>query len=185
MAQVTTMDERPYLDESSLERFLRERLDPDVIRDKTVPDLPNRFRPDFRSQALKIIVEYDGDQHYRQAAKILKDRERDVILSNAGYRVIRIPYFVQLTGPVIRLLFGSAIADTRDFKSFPHGFIAQTVVFPADFCELGVQRFLADLTRFGCIADDIRTSLAAAVERLGDWQLVYPPSLRDDPAFRG
>ena len=34
------------------------------------------------------------------------------------------------------------------FLQVPRGFIAKTVVMPADFCELGIPRFDADLERF-------------------------------------
>jgi hypothetical protein len=83
-----------------------------------------------------------------------------------------------MTPPVILHLFGKYVTDNTSFKDYPHGFIAKEVVFPADFCELGIQRFLADLKRFSFIAADIRASLNAAVERIGDWRLVYPPSMK-------
>jgi len=52
------------------------------------------------------------------------------------------------------------------------------VVFPADFCELGVERFLADLDRFPSIRGDILKSLERAALDKGDWRLVYPSSVR-------
>jgi hypothetical protein len=169
--------EQPYLEEGSLGRFLRERLDPDILYDRAVPRIAERFRPDYRCERLRLIIEFDGNQHYQRAAHVVRDHVRDRVLEAAGYRVIRIPYFVQMTPPVIRRLFGESVTDTTSFKDYPHGFIAKEVVFPADFCELGVQRFLGDLEKFSFIAADIRASLDAAVERLGDWRLVYPPSI--------
>lgn len=174
--------EQPYLEEASLGRFLRERLDPEVQCNKAVPALAERFRPDYRSERHRLVIEFDGNQHYQRAAHVLRDRARDLVIEAAGYRVIRIPYFVQLTEPVIRQLFGNWLTDTTTFKDYPHGFIAREVVFPADFCELGIRRFLDDLDRFSFIAADIRASLEAAVERLGDWRLVYPPTMRGEPA---
>jgi hypothetical protein len=170
--------ERPYLEELSLGRFLRERLDPNIFYNEPVPGIKERFRPDYRCEHSRLIIEFDGNQHYQRAFHVLGDRDRDRVLQSAGYRVIRIPYFVQMTPPVIRHLFGEHITDVTTFKDYPHGFIAKTVVFPADFCELGVQRFFSDLERLSLIAADIRASLDAAVERLGDWRLVYPPSMR-------
>jgi hypothetical protein len=170
--------EEDYLTEASLGRFLRERLDGDVIADSVVPDLRRRFRPDYRSERHRLVVEFDGDQHYRSAGHVLRDQERDVVLRAAGYSVVRIPYFVQLDATTIAQLFGSLVTDRSAFKRFPHGFIAEKVVMPADFCELGVQRFSADLQRFATVAEDIAESLRAAEARLGDWRLVYPLSLR-------
>jgi hypothetical protein len=174
----TAVPEKPYLDELSLGRFLRERLDPETLYDVRVPSITRQFRPDYRSENHKLIVEFDGDQHYRSAKHVLEDKTRDKILIEAGYNVIRIPYFVQMTDPVIGLLFDNYISDRTSFKDFPHGFISSTVVFPADFCELGVARFLDDLTRFAVIRAEILASLERAVAARGDWQLVYPPSVR-------
>jgi hypothetical protein len=174
---LTIMADPPYLDEPSLGRFLRERLDPAIIENKGIPGLSHRFRPDYRSESHRLIVEYDGNQHYQRAVHVLRDHVRDVVLTEAGYTVVRIPYFVQLVPETIRYLFGDRVADQTAFKTFPQGFIADTVVFPADYCELGIERFQHDLQRFAFIAADILASLARATERLGDWRLVYPPSM--------
>ena len=166
--------EPPYLDERSLGRFLRERLDPDIIANSQIPGLKRRFRPDYRGERHRIVVEFDGDQHYQRAAHVIQDAERDKVITDAGYRVIRIPYFVQLTPETIRLLFGDLVSDQSPFKDFPHGFIADTVVFPADFCELGIDRFLADLDKFSCVKNEILDSLKQAAIERGDWRIVYP-----------
>ena len=176
------MADRPepaYLDERSLGRFLRERLDPKIVANAQVPALARRFRPDFRSERDRLIIEFDGDQHYRRALHVIQDAERDAVLTAAGYRVIRIPYFVQLTADTIRHLFGTLITDLSPFKDFPHGFIADTVIFPADYCELGIERFLRDLDRFAFIRPDILASLERAAAARGDWRLVYTPLLRE------
>jgi len=176
---MTPPTEPPYLTEISLGRFLRERLDADIISNTRVPTINRLFRPDYRSEKHKLIVEFDGDQHYRSAKHVIEDKLRDQILTDAGYLMIRIPYFIQMTEPVIGLLFGDRIARRDPFKDFPHGFIADTVVFPADFCEVGVTRFLDDLNRFGPIRAEILGSLERAVKTKGDWRFVYPPSIRD------
>ena len=43
------------------------------IRNKTVPDSGRMFRPDFRCEELKIIVEFDGHMHFCQNKNIYKD----------------------------------------------------------------------------------------------------------------
>ena len=127
------MPEPPYLDETGLGRFLRARLDPEVIANKPVPGLIQRYRPDYRSEARRLIVEFDGSQHYQRATHVLRDRVRDAVLADAGYTVVRTPYFVQLVPETICHLFGDLVTDRSSFKDFPHGFIAETVVFPGDF----------------------------------------------------
>ena len=109
------MAEHPYLDEASLGRFLRERLDPNALGDARVPGIVRQFRPDYRSERHKLIVEYDGDQHYRSAKHVIDDKTRDQALVAAGYTVIRVPYFVQMTEPVISLLFDHLITNRTPF----------------------------------------------------------------------
>jgi very-short-patch-repair endonuclease len=162
-----------YLTEALLGEFLRQRVDSDIVANQPVPGSGRRLRPDYQSEQWRLIVEFDGDAHYRQARTILGDAERDRFFVGLGYRVIRIPYFVQLTTAVIADLFGKAAEDQTDFLEFPHGFIADTVVMPSDFCELGIARFDADLSRFSYIRDELLQSLKAA------WRLVCPPSRQD------
>ena len=168
-----------YLLERSLGRFLRERVDPAIVAGQLVPGIKRRYKPDFRSERLRLIVEFDGDDHYRSAQRILGDEERDKTLVSVGYRVVRIPYFVQLTRVVIATLFGEIATHHEDFLNFPHGFIADNVVMPADFCELGISRFEADLERFSYIRQEILESLRRAIKSRGDWRKVCPPSRRD------
>jgi very-short-patch-repair endonuclease len=46
-----------------------------------IPGMSRRYRPDFRSERHRLIVEFDGDEHYRSAKKILRDEERDRALA--------------------------------------------------------------------------------------------------------
>ena len=56
-------------------------------------------------------------------------------------RVVRVPYWVQLDRTTLGHYFGlSAEIEQR----FPHGFIT-TKLFPASYCELGVERFRREL----------------------------------------
>jgi hypothetical protein len=168
--------QREYLTEISVGQFLRERVDATFVANQPIRDLGRRFRPDYHSEVHKLVVEFDGDQHYRSARVILADVERDAFFTENGFRVIRIPYFVQLSRVVIAHLFRDIAYTTSDFLNFPHGFIASTVVMPADFCELGIARFEDDLKRFGYIAGDILQSLREAAAARRDWRTVYPPS---------
>jgi very-short-patch-repair endonuclease len=167
---------REYLTEVLLGQFLRERVDETFVANQPVPGLGRRFRPDYHSDRHKLVVEFDGDQHYRSSRIILGDVERDSFFTTNGFRVIRVPYFVQLSRAVIMHLFGQLAHTPDDFLNFPQGFIASTVVMPADFCELGIARFEDDLERFSYIAGDILQSLREAATARGDWRTVYPAS---------
>jgi hypothetical protein len=80
----------------------------------------------------RVAVEFDGDEHYRNTLKIKNDREKDEMARCGGYRVVRIPYWVQLTSETLKHYFH---LEAEIIQDFPHGFIS-TKVFPASFCEL-------------------------------------------------
>jgi very-short-patch-repair endonuclease len=165
----------PYLTEASLAKKLQEIFPGErFVRDKVVPKSGVKTRPDYRSNNLKLIVEYDGPNHYCQARRIIKDLRKRTRYQEMGFKVVRIPYFVQLKSETIRLLFG---VEKQVHENFPHGFIIKTVKLPADFCELGIRVFAEDLSRFECIRQPIIQSLKNKVDALQDVDLVMPPSL--------
>ena len=59
----------------------------------------------------------------------------------SGFRVVRFPYWIQLDNTTLEHFFG---LEAQIEQSFPHGFIT-TKLFPALFCELGIERFRAEL----------------------------------------
>ena len=63
-----------------------------------------RSRPDYRCEEHKIIVEFDGILHYSNPEQVLKDKYLTEIYTNLGYKVIRIPYFIQLTNQAMYVL---------------------------------------------------------------------------------
>lgn len=149
------------------------------IHDKAVPNSGTRKRPDYRCDNLKLIVEFDGSQHYTDVKWCYDDNEKDSAYTNMGYRIVRVPYFVQLSKDTIEHLFGVSI----EFKQvFPHGFIVdKNEVLPADFCSLGYERFLRDIERFSYIKDDIFASLSNKYNKYnGDWNRVLPLYATDE-----
>lgn len=164
-----------YLTEQRLGRVLRELFPNNIfIHDRIVPNSGTRRRPDYRCDELMLIVEFDGDKHYKEVAKIKNEQEKDTTYSNMGYRVIRIPYFIQMSISTIKYFFE---LNTNWVQNYPHGFISPNVILPADFCELGVFKFRNDLNRFNFIEEDIIQSLRNKIETLIDRELVVPTSL--------
>lgn len=153
--------EKKYLTESSLIKFLR-TLDQDGICNKNFK--PYKFRPDFVSEKLKLVVEFDGYLHYTKSKTCLDDIEKDSVFRNEDYSIIRIPYFVQLDHRVMNKLFGKYISETFDYVHFPHGFVDEKAVLPADFCSLGIERFNEDLEKFGYIKNEILESMHRLVK---------------------
>lgn len=155
-----------YLTEENLFEFIKDFTN-DWVRDKQFK--PYRFRPDFISQKLKIVIEFDGFRHYQQASVILKDLEKDKILNDLGFKIFRVPYFIQLETKISEKLIGFSLNKEL---SYPHGFIDKHALKPCDFCELGIIKFLNDLEKFKEIKEDILKSLMD-----GNVLLNLPPSL--------
>lgn len=149
------------------------------IHDKVVPKSGIRKRPDYRCDNPKLIVEFDGAQHYTSLKWCYADKEKDNAYANMGYKIVRVPYFVQLSHDTIEHLFG---VNMEFEQVFPHGFIVdKNEVLPADFCSLGYERFLRDIERFLYIKDDILASLHYKHKKYkGDWNRVLPTYASDE-----
>ena len=71
--------------------------------------------------------------------------------------------------------------DINVEQTYPHGFIDSKCILPADFCELGVEKFKKDLALLDAsIRQDIINSLKTKVNCAQFGELtVVPPSLKD------
>lgn len=165
--------DKEYTTESRVVDFCLRHIDGDGECNKAFK--PFKFRPDFVSHAKKIAVEFDGYQHYTNPETIVRDMDKDGQLSSLKYKVVRIPYFVQLTDDVITHLFYGYSDDAAlgSGVQYPHGFIDDKAALPAHFCSLGVERFKMDLGKYSFIRDDILQSLKRR-EALMDQRLIYP-----------
>jgi len=128
----------------------------------------------FHDHGTTVLVEYDGDEHYRDSMKIKADRQKDALAADNGMRLVRIPYWVQLDKTMARHWFG---LEAEIEQSFPHGFIS-TKLFPASFCELGIARFCRELES---IPANVREAVVASLrERTAEHGVEYvlPMKLR-------
>ncbi|QDX97008.1 hypothetical protein EGD00_07760 [Pectobacterium carotovorum subsp. carotovorum] len=166
-----------YLTEKNLGDLLKEVFpELEFYHDSVVPGANNRRRrPDYRCDSEMLIIEFDGDAHYCKAQRIIIDKEKDSDYTNLGYTIFRIPYFIQLTDKIIKSIFRKDISFTQ---RYPHGFIDYKAVLPADFCELGIKRFLKDLEIFSEYKSDVINSLVLKIEEKKNIDLVVPISLR-------
>lgn len=173
-----------YTTEIVVTKFCLKYVDPEGICNKRYR--PHLFRPDYISHAKKLVVEFDGYQHYTNPTTILRDYRKDIVLVKDGYNVIHIPYFVQLNESVSANLFGEYVTgDPSGFVDYPHGFVDDKATLPSHFCTLGVERFINDLNRFSYIADDIWSSLDVRCKSAGDWRAVYPTSFNEKGGPQG
>lgn len=165
-----------YLTENLLGDFLKERISNNIIRDTRLLD--TNFRPDFVLPDFNLIVEFDGFLHYTKANIILADYKKDSLYKKYGFKVIRIPYFIQLDSYVIKKLFKKYTNNSTSFNNFPHGFIDKKVVYPADFCSLGIKRFIKDLNKYKKISDQILKSLTdKIIEQNKSWEYFVPEDI--------
>ena len=132
------------------------------------------MRPDFRCEELKLIIEFDGDSHYCKAERILKDKQKDDDYINLGYKIFRIPYFIQMSTKLLKIIFDEDIKFTQ---IYPNGFIDKKATLPADFCELGIELFIQDLEKFDYCKDEIIESLKKKIEEKENMNFVVPSSL--------
>ena len=131
-----------YLTQSKLAQALQQLVPDGWLGDEVaVAGTRHRWDMAYRRAGEITVVEYDGDEHYRNSIKIKSDRSKDEDACGLGYRVIRFPYWVQLDKTTLYHFFG---LEAEIEQSFPHGFIT-TKLFPASFCELGIEGFRIEL----------------------------------------
>lgn len=175
MAITVTID--GYLVQQKLASALKQIVGAEAWRgteQRIVVDRKLRWDMVFEDINGKVAVEFDGDEHYRHSLKIKVDREKDACARAAGYRVVRIPYWVQLTTHTLKHYFN---LDAEIVQDFPHGFIT-TKVFPASYSELGIERFRAELDELPAdVREAVVTSLRDRAEEHG-LEFVLPASLR-------
>jgi hypothetical protein len=138
-----------YLTQQKLSALLREALKDKYdlfMEERKVAGKP-RCRWDMYmtfSNGREIAVEFDGDQHYRDTLVMKLDLEKDDLADEAGIEVVRIPYWVQLTDDTAKHYFDDLFDGIHIEQDYPHGFI-KSKIFPASYCALGVERFMAEL----------------------------------------
>lgn len=143
-----------YLTESKLHKFLEEfLLSFNVIHDMKVPDSDCKYRPDFRIEELKLIIEFDGIFHYTNPSSVLSDQKKDEIFTKLGYKVKRIPYYIQLTSEIVTWIFDDYDTEFMDYTTYQHGFIDKKCPLPATFCSLGNIRYIRESLFFNKILE--------------------------------
>ena len=122
----------------------------DWIHDKGGIELDGKklgTRPDYRSESLKMVVEFDGLPHYTNPDVILKDIQNTQNYEKAGYKVVRIPYFIQLSRDAVKELFGVDMDQELFDESIPSlGLKGRNT--PAYLCHAGVRRMAKEFARF-------------------------------------
>ena len=119
----------------------------DWVHNKKMPGAKGDCRPDFRSDSLKIVIEFDGILHYTNPGNIIADRKKDEAYKEAGYKVVRIPYFIQLTNEVVEKLFGKKV-DEPLFSPKIASLFSALKNTPAYLCPAGVVRMAREFREY-------------------------------------
>lgn len=133
-----------YLTEATLGTFLHKFFsDNTIVHDKKIPELG--FRPDYYIKEKKLLVEFDGYLHFTSNKIAVSDVKKDIIAEREGYRMIRIPYFAQLSWVNIQSLFSCTPDEVskfhRGYNSYEDGFIDKYAATPGDFSSVGYLRY--------------------------------------------
>ena len=168
-------DNGNYLDETYLGIVMSKLYSEEYIffHNKSVEGSNISNRPDYHCSELKLIFEFDGYRHFTLPETIKIDEMKDKVYKQLGYKVIRIPYFLQLDNKALEF-FG--MPSGKDYsRGYSHGFIDKKALLPAAFCSLGINKFYKLLDELPePIERDINKSLDNKIKDLGDKQLVYP-----------
>jgi hypothetical protein len=152
LAKKAGIDNATGLHRTGLEEYLKLIFPQtnDWIHDKAIGEINGqrcRKRPDYRSENLRIIIEFDGLQHYTNPDIIEKDIESTILYNEFGYKVVRIPYFIQLTNKAIKTMFDIEISEELFDEKIP----SLSVVgrnSPAYLCPAGVKRMAKEFKKF-------------------------------------
>ena len=106
-----------------------------------------RIRPDYRCDKLKLIVEFDGLPHYQDPDIIRRDTANQRVYEEHGYKVVRIPYFIQLTNAVVKKLFDVEMRETLFPPDIPSMGIKGRNT-PAYCCPAGLFRMAEELKKY-------------------------------------
>jgi len=152
LAKKAGIDKATGLHRTGLDEYLKVIFPQtnDWIHDKAVGDINGQRylkRPDYRSETLRVIVEFDGLQHYTNPDIIEKDIENSKLYRSVGYKVVRIPYFIQLTNRAVKTMFDVEVTEQL-FDEKISSLSTEGRNSPAYLCPAGVIRMAEEFKKF-------------------------------------
>lgn len=116
-----------------------------------------RFSLDIYFPEDKIAFEYDGPDHYDKVANHERDIRKNQLCFIEGIKLVRWPYYFQLTKDVARFFFPNHYTDEKYQQAINivYGTSKESEILapglhgskftPANFTSLGIKRFINDL----------------------------------------
>lgn len=117
-----------------------------------------RFSLDIYFPEDQIAFEYDGPDHYDKVANHERDLRKNQLCLSEGIKLVRWPYYFQLTKDVARYLFPNHYTDNKYQEAIKivYGASDESQILapglhgskftPANFTSLGIKRFIDDFT---------------------------------------
>lgn len=142
--------------------------------------LKRKFRADYRSEELSIVVEFDGISHYQSSEVMWNDISKTLYYESLGYTFIQIPYFVQPTIEIIKQYFNKDIEEslTEKMNGFNIDGVKLNRNLPSSFSEDGVRRFMTEFINFDeKVQDEVLFTLYQNYSLVGNSMRVLPLSL--------
>lgn len=130
------------------------------IHDECIPNLGRRIRPDYRCERLKLIIEFDGVPHYQDPKRIKDDFENQRFYEAHGYKVVRIPYFIQLSNDVVKQMFDRDVEEELFDPTIPSLGI-NGKHSPAYCCTAGLKRMAKE---FHSYPEQYQVNLKALID---------------------
>lgn len=132
----------PYLTEKKLGHILRVLFPCSTIIHNKPLSKEIKLRPDYLIKEEKLIVEFQGSQHYTKGFQVFKDSERIILFESLGFKVIEIPYFIQPTKDILSFLFCDYTGvEPEDMSNgYECGFIHPMSLSFGDFCSSGLDK---------------------------------------------
>jgi hypothetical protein len=140
----------------SLIKVSRSIPDIDVISQYTI----GRHKFDaaiIANSEIKFCFEFDGLLHYTSTNQILTDNKLN---KESGYFIVRWPYWLQPRKETLAWAFKNHcdfnLLNFVDGLNYPHGFVQESCVLPADFCSMGFSRFMRELKSLPvCVSEQV------------------------------
>jgi hypothetical protein len=117
----------------------------------------NRFSLDIYFPECGVALEYDGPDHYDKVANHERDLRKNQLCFEKNIKLIRWPYYFQLTKDVAKFIFNDFYSDKKYYESIKIIYDASnesevlapglhgSKFTPANFTSLGVKRFINDI----------------------------------------
>jgi hypothetical protein len=131
------------------------------------------YQADCVSIDAKVVIEYEGPNHYCDVWKNRRDNERLSFFEFQGFTFLRWPYYCQLTRALAKHFFGEC-DDNAYLNCISHVYgvdhaerilacgFHNTRNTPSNYTYLGIERFLAELSEFPVV---VKTQVAESLRR--------------------